>query len=201
MTVVLGLTGGIGSGKSTAAEVFKKLDVPVIESDRISREAVEKGKPAWREIIAHFGRGILCADGSLDRRKLGEIVFADLREKKVLEKIVHPRVSREIKRRLAAMKKKGRPLVVVDIPLLFEAGLEGLVDKTVVVWAPKQVCRTRVQNRDRLSAKETEARIRAQLPLAKKAQRADYVLDNSKRKSNLVRQVKNLAGVLTFKQE
>jgi dephospho-CoA kinase len=171
----VGLTGGIGSGKSAVLEAFRKAGAAVVSADAVVHELSQPGKPAYRAIVRAFGRGLLVADGALDRASLGEKVFRNPAMRRRLESIVHPLVRREMKRRVAAA---GGTVVVVDVPLLFENGLEREYDVTVAVCAPRALRLARVMRRDGLSKAAVELRMRAQLPQKEKEKRADVVLRN-----------------------
>ena len=178
--VVIGLTGGIGTGKSAVARVLAEMGAAVVDSDVLAREVVAPGQPALAEIAAAFGAAVIAADGRLDRKALGRIIFADPSARRHLEAITHPRIRAESQRRVEAAKAAGYKVCVADVPLLFEVGQDamGLYDEIWVVTAPPDVQVARMCARDGLTAEEAEARLRAQWPLALKAERADRVIDN-----------------------
>jgi dephospho-CoA kinase len=175
---VVGLTGGIASGKTTFADALRARAVPVVDADALARAAVAPGTPALGEISRAFGPGVLAADGTLDRKALAAAVFADPDARRRLEAITHPAVRRAMTEETARLAAAGHPLVFYDTPLLFEVGLERLLDSVVVVWAPPEVQRARLVARDRLSTDDAEARLAAQLPIDEKAARADIVVEN-----------------------
>jgi len=175
---LVGLTGGIASGKSTLAAALRDLGAPVIDADAIARASVRGGTRALREIAAAFGEGLIAADGELDRRAMAAIVFADPAARARLEAIVHPAVRAEVVAETARLAAAGHELAFYDVPLLFERGLEGEVDCTVVVHAPPSLQLSRLQARDGMTREEAEARISAQLPIDEKARRADVVVSN-----------------------
>jgi dephospho-CoA kinase len=175
---LIGLTGGIASGKSTLAAALRARGVPVLDADALSRAAVAPGSPALAEIERAFGRGVLAADGSLDRRRMGALVFADEAARRRLEAIVHPAVRRAMAEETARLSAGGHDLAFYDTPLLFEVGLEATLDAVVVVWAPPEAQRARLATRDGLGPAEAEARLAAQLPIDEKARRADFVVEN-----------------------
>ncbi len=178
--VVAGLTGGIASGKSTVAAVLAAAGAQLIDADRIARELVRQGTPAYQQILAHFGRSILGSGGELDRRRLGALVFSDPQEKRVLEEIVHPGVRTETAQRLEAIRQAVPDAVVIlDVPLLFEAGMAHDLDALIVVYVPEWLQIERLIARDHLTPAEALARIRAQMPLEQKRARATHVIDNS----------------------
>lgn len=175
---VIGLTGGIGSGKSTFAALLRARGAAVVDADQLSRDAVAPGSAGLAEVVATFGAEVLDASGALDRKRMAARVFADPAARQQLERIVHPRVREAMAAELQRLAAKGVPLVLYDVPLLYEAGRERDVEAVVVVWAPHESQLARLARRDGLSAAEAEARISAQLPLDEKARRADYVVVN-----------------------
>lgn len=178
--IVAGLTGGIATGKSTVARIFLEAGARLIDADRIAREVVRKGSAAYREIVAHFGAGVLLVDGEIDRRRLAAIIFNNPNEQRALENIVHPRVKQEVGRRLDRIRQQApETLAVVDIPLLFEAGMQRGLDEVIVVYVPEQLQLERLRARDGLNEAEALARIRAQMPIELKKARATQVIDNS----------------------
>ncbi|MFN0098133.1 MAG: dephospho-CoA kinase [Gemmatimonadaceae bacterium] len=176
--LVVGLTGNIAAGKSSVAARLAHHGVPVIASDQLARDAVAVGSPALARIAAHFGRGILATDGSLDRAALRHIVFADAAQRRALEAITHPEVERLRQDALTRARAEGVALVICDIPLLFEVGLERQMDRVIVVDAPASVRRERLMRDRGLSAADADAMIAAQWPAESKRARADYVIDN-----------------------
>lgn len=191
--VLVGLTGGVATGKSTVASMFKRCGAVIIDADALARSVVEPGKPAWREIVKLFGRGVLNPDRTINRRVLGGIVFRDPEQLRRLERIVHPRVSREQRRLLrSAFARNPRAVVVYDVPLLFEAGIERTVDHIIVVSADRDAQIARLRKRDGLSRADALRRIKSQMPLSKKRRLADFVLDGTTSKRHLFRQVKTL---------
>lgn len=176
--LVVGLTGNIAAGKSAVAARLASHGVPIVDADRLARDAVAPGSPALARIVARWGAGILAADGALDRAALRRIVFADPTERRALDAIVHPEVARLREAAVAALRARGERLVVCDIPLLFEAGLEGTVDRIVLVDAPVAVRRDRLVRDRGLTPAEADAMIAAQLPSERKRARAHDVLEN-----------------------
>ncbi|HHT7225507.1 dephospho-CoA kinase [Bacillus thuringiensis] len=178
MTVVIGLTGGIASGKSTVSEMFRELSIPVIDADIIAREVVERGKPAYNKIVEVFGAEVLQQDGELDRPKLGSIVFYNEEKRLQLNKIVHPAVREEMNRQKEMYIKEGMQAIVLDIPLLFESKLTSLVDRILVVAVTPDTQLERLMKRNGFSEDEATARIQSQMPLAEKVKNADEVINN-----------------------
>jgi dephospho-CoA kinase len=175
---IVGLTGNIASGKSSVARLFAAWGAPVIDADVLAREAVAPGSEGLHAIAARWGKGVLAADGSLDRAALRRIVFADSSERAALDAIVHPEVGRRRSGALAAARARGERLVICDIPLLFEAHLAGIVDGIVLVDAPSDVRLARLMHDRQLTAAEASAMMDAQWPAEPKRAKADWVIDN-----------------------
>jgi len=193
---IVGLTGGIASGKSTFAAELRALGVPVVDADALARAAVARGSAALREIAAAFGDDMIDASGELDRRRLGSRVFSDAAARSRLEAIVHPEVRDLFRAELERLRLAGHPFMVYDVPLLFEKTLQGEVDLVVVVWAPREVQRARLLRRDALTATEAEARLAAQLDIDEKAALADVVVVNDGDPSSLPGKASRLASDL-----
>jgi dephospho-CoA kinase len=179
MTLVLGITGGIASGKSSVAAIFADLGAVVVSADHLAREAVAPGTATLARLVEAFGPTILDAAGELDREALGRIVFADRAARQRLNAITHPAIARLSDARLSELRVQEIPLVVYEAPLLFEAGAEQRVDRVLVVTVDPAVQQQRLATRDGLDAGEIASRIAAQWPQAEKVARADYVIDNS----------------------
>lgn len=179
MTVVIGLTGSIATGKSTVSKMFSDLDIPVIDADRLSREVVEPGEPAYEQIVQTFGEGILHKDKTIDRKQLGKVIFSNKEKRQQLNDIVHPEVRREMIARREAYKKKETKAVVLDIPLLFESQLTDYADRTLVVYVDEETQLERLMARDDSKVEEAKQRIASQIQISKKAGWADAVIDNS----------------------
>ena len=185
---VLGLTGGIGSGKSMVTSMFAQLGADVIDADRLAREVVEPGQPALAEIATEFGRDILMPDGRLDRGKLARIIFADPVARGRLNAITHPRIQERMAAEMAARESR-QGVLIVDIPLLYENDRTGTVESVIVVWVDPKTQLRRLVERDGLTEEEARQRIAAQMPLDEKRARADVVVDNSGSRVNTRRQV------------
>lgn len=196
MTLV-GLTGGIATGKSTVAGMFKRCGAVVIDADALAREVVQPGKPAWREIVKAFGKTVLNPDRTLNRPALGTKVFGHPAKLRQLEHMIHPRVARE-QRRLTrqAARKDPNAVVIYDVPLLFEAGIDERVDTTIVVTADRETQIARLKKRNGLSRAEALRRINSQMPLAQKRRRANYVLNGTLSLPELRKQVGSLLRLL-----
>jgi len=192
MTIIVGLTGGIASGKSTISSYFQSLNIPIIDADIESRLAVEKGEPAYMKIVSHFGKGILHQDGTLNRQKLGEIIFSNEEERNVLNGIVHPDVRRrmDVKQRQAV--ESGEKIAVLDIPLLFENKLNQTVDRTILVYVDQDVQINRLMKRNDLSYEQAVKRINAQMPLREKLLLADEVINNNESMEDSINQAKRI---------
>lgn len=180
VSVVVGLTGGIASGKSTVARLFGALGVPVVDADVVARDVVAPGTDGLRAVVAAFGDGVLSADGMLDRPALGAIVFADGEARKRLEAITHPRIAIESGRRLAEAGASGAPYVLYEAALLVENGAYKMFPALIVVTAPDDVQRARIAARDGLDDAQAQARIAAQAPVAAKTAVADWVIENGR---------------------
>lgn len=178
--ILVGLTGGVATGKSTVAMMFKQCGAVVINADELAREVVTPGKPAWREIVALFGKIVLNQDRSLNRQALGSIVFRNRKKRRQIERIIHPRVARE-QTRLTRQAERTDPTAVViyDVPLLFEAGIDKRMDRTIVVTADRNTQIARLKKRNGLSRAEAIRRIRSQMPIASKKHVANYLLDGT----------------------
>jgi dephospho-CoA kinase len=174
---VVGLTGGIASGKSTVSAMFRELGAHVIDADEVAREVVEPGTPGLEEVARRFP-GVVDGSGQLDRAALGRRIFADPTERRALEAILHPRIREEVARRTEALARAGVTVVLYDAALLIENGLHRGMDGVIVVSAPESVQRARLAARDGLDEAAITARLAAQLPLADKRAQATWVVDN-----------------------
>lgn len=179
---LIGLTGGIASGKSTAGRMLKKAGVPVIDADVLARDAVAIGTDALAAVVARFGGlvdgGVLDADGNLDRKKLGALVFANDELRHALNAIVHPAVAQLAVDQLQVVRDSGAPVAVYEVPLLFEKGLEAGMDASILIALDDAVQVQRVMARDGLDEAAARARIASQMSLAEKKKRATVVVDN-----------------------
>ncbi len=191
---VIGLTGGIASGKSTVARLLEELGAPVIDADTLAREAVLPGTDSLAAIVARFGNRMLQADGSLDRAALGRTVFALPEARKELEGIIHPEVRRLARLQLQGLKESGAPVAFYMAPLLMEAGADTLCDEIWVVDLDEASQLQRVTARDGMSPDEARQRMEAQMPLAEKAARGDVVVNNRGTVEELAAQLEELWG-------
>lgn len=178
--IFVGLTGGVATGKTTVANMFRRCGAVVIDADELARQVVTPGKPAWRDIVRTFGKQILKPDRTINRHALGAIVFHDKKKLRRLERIIHPRVAREQARLTKqAARKDPKAVVVYDVPLLFEAGIDKRVDKIIVVTADRDTQVARLKKRNGLTRAEALRRIKSQMPMSKKRRFADYVVDGT----------------------
>jgi len=204
--LVVGLTGGIASGKSTVSHLLAEHQIPIIDADVLSRRVVEPGTAGLRKIVREFGPTVQQADGSLDRKRLGQIVFRDKEKRRKLERIIHPAVRRAMLWDVCRCWMKGDRVCVIDTPLLIEAGLWKWVGRIVVVYCSKELQLRRLIERDHMSEEDARSRLSAQLPLSEKLDYADYVLDNSgtipelqRQVTSLVRTLDNQSSYITYK--
>lgn len=176
----IGLTGGIATGKSTVAKLIKERGAILIDLDVIAREVVEPGQSSLLLIAESFGQAVLQEDGSLDRKRLGSIVFADPVKRKELEAIIHPAIRKVMKERMRYHESQTPDkLVVVDVPLLFESGLEQSFEQIMVVYVPSEMQLQRLMERDTLTLEDAQRRLAAQMAIEEKKNKADIVIDNS----------------------
>ena len=176
---LIGVTGGIATGKSTVDRLLAAHGASVIDADELAREAVRLGEPALDEVAARFGREVLLPDGNLDRGRLGEVVFADPEARRDLERITHPRINELMGERIATALAGPAPLVAVDIPLLFESAREAMFEGVLLVYAPPEVQVRRLRERNGLDEAAALQRLAAQLPIDEKRDRATWIIDNS----------------------
>jgi dephospho-CoA kinase len=188
----IALTGGPGSGKSTVARMFRDLGAHIIDADQVAHEVVAPGRPAWEELRRGFGPEYFHQDGTLDRAKMAELVFGDPEARGRLNAIIHPRVTQEIARRLGDLAARGVRLVMVEVPLLYEVGLEKNYDLVIVVDAGEDEQIKRLTTRDGRPPGEASGIVQAQWPLDAKKARADFVVDNRTSLKHTREQVKKL---------
>lgn len=191
--LILGLTGGIASGKSTTAHIFENLGAKVVDADEIAHETIRIGTKAWKKIVGYFGKSILNEDSSINRTELGKIVFADKEKRQELEEIVHPVVIKTIKKKIKELSISNFQFstVIIDVPLLIEADLTSLVDKLIVVSAWRQTQIRRLK-KNGLKGSTAKIRIDSQMPLKEKIKLADYVVRNNGSLKELERQVERI---------
>lgn len=191
--LLIGLTGGIGSGKSVVAQIFKRLGAHLIDADELAHEAVRPDGPVLKRIVEAFGPDVLNSDGTLDRVKLGRRVFEDPEKRERLNSIVHPYVFREEERRRKEIEQKDpKAIVLFDAALLIETGSDQLMDKVVLVTIDRRKQIGRIMKRDGLSREEAVRRIEAQMPQSKKKSRADYIIDGGQPLQTIEDQVRKV---------
>src|SRR5699024_1985880 len=188
----LGLTGGIATGKTTNSNYLKSSNIPVLDADEYARKVVEPGTPGLDEITNTFGEQVLRADGSLNRKLLGQIVFNDSSARQTLNDITHPRIQQMMADELHRLAEQQIPLVILDIPLLLENKNVAGADAVMVVTIPESLQLTRLMQRNNLTEKEAQSRISAQMPLVEKEKLADFVIDNSGTISSTQKQVEKV---------
>lgn len=190
--VVIGLTGGPGTGKSTVAAMLARRGAAVIEADRLGHQAYAPGTAGWEAVVRAFGPEVIAPDGTIDRRRLGALVFSDPEKLRRLNAIIHPEIRRLITVQLEKFRREGVRVVVIEAALLFEAGWDDLVDEVWVTTAPPDVAAARYAARTGLPEAEVRQRVAAQLDAAEKARRADRIIDTSGSLANVERQVDRL---------
>ena len=193
---ILGLTGGIASGKSTVSEMFRDQGIRVIDADDLARVVVQPGEPALEEIREAFGDDVIDADGHLDREALGDIIFADEAARSQLEAITHTRIAQRMQQRAAEARQAGEPWVIYDAALLVENDLQDAFDALIVVAASPETPKRRFIERDAIDEEEAQARLDAQMPLEEKVAVADYVIDNDGSLDETRRQVDALFEIV-----
>ena len=174
---VIGLTGGIGSGKSTVAEMLARKGAKLLSADAVGHEVYEPGRPAYQEIVDGFGRGIVGPDGKIDRKRLGPIVFSDPEQLRRLNAITHPRMKDLMREKLEAQRARAVPIAVLEAALLFDAGWDDLTDEVWVTVAPPEVAAARTAERSGISVEEALSRIRAQMSNEERTARSQVVID------------------------
>ena len=189
---VIGLTGGIGSGKSTVSQLLAGLGAPIIDADKIGHEVFKPNTEAWREVVAAFGKQIITANSTIDRKKLGTIVFGNPEARARLNQIMHPRIYDVVKAQLEEYQRQGAAVVVLEAPLLLEAGWTSLVDEVWVTTASEDTLLKRLRERTGLSELESRTRIRSQLPTEKRIRQADVVIDTDCNLDELKAKVREL---------
>jgi len=200
--LLVGLTGSIATGKSTVSRMFAHLGARVLDADLLAREVVMPGQPAYLKIVGEFGQSVVQADGTLDRKALGAIVFAEPARRKRLEEITHPAIAARQQRILSVLGEEAfEGIVIWDVALLFETGGVAKMDRVVVVYADAETELARLIARDGMTEADARARIASQMPVAEKAKRADYVIDNSGDRAHSERQVKAVYEALLAELE
>ena len=185
---VIGITGGIACGKSEVSRRLQERGLPVVDADVVARELAEPGQPLLKELAETFGDGVLQSDGSLDRKRLGSLVFADRDLLEQLNALMHPAIWKECLRRLGELRDR-HPAAVLVVPLLYEHGGEAFADTVWVVACSEEMQLQRLRERDRLTEEQAKARLRAQMPIAKKIELADHVIPNEGTLADLEREI------------
>jgi len=195
--LLVGLTGGIATGKSTVSAILRRLGSEIIDADHLARDVVEPGQPAWTEIVAEFGQDVVTAGGALDRKKLGAIVFANPERRRRLEAITHPAIRERFLARLDELAERGfTGIVVFDAAVMIESGNYKNMDRLVVVVTDEATQMARLRGRDGTDDAEGRRKIASQMPLAEKAKLADYVIDNSGDRDATAEQVRRVFAAL-----
>jgi dephospho-CoA kinase len=191
--LLLGVTGGIASGKTAVAHMLEELGAPIIDFDVLARQVVEPGEPALKDIVDYFGKQVLQEDGSLDRKRLSNIVFRDMEKRKKLESFTHPRISEEFVRHVNKIAEKTPGAIIqVVIPLLIELNMQHRFHKLMVVYIPEELQIERLTERDGISRKEATTILKAQMPIEEKVRYADYVIHNERSLEETRRQVEDV---------
>ena len=191
--LLLGVTGGIASGKTTVANMLNHLGAPIIDFDMIARQVVEPGKQAWKEIVDYFGKQVLQEDDTLDRKRLSDIVFRDFEKRKKLESFTHPRIGEEFLKQVEELTGKDPDAIIqVVVPLLIELNLQFQFHKLLMVYIPEEQQVERLAERDGISKEEAANILKAQLPIDEKVGYADFVIHNEKSLEDTRRQVEEL---------
>ena len=200
--LLLGVTGGIASGKTTVANMLRKLGAPIIDFDLIARQVVEAGKPAWKELAEYFGKQVLKENGNLDRKKVSKIVFGDMEKRKKLEGFTHPRIHKEFVKQVNEIAEKDpESIIQVVIPLLIELNLQYMFHKILVVYIPQEKQIERLVERDGITEDEARNILKAQLPIDEKVEYANFVIHNEKSLKETKKQVEDLWRTLKSLQK
>lgn len=187
---IVAITGGFSTGKTTVANIFEELGAEVIDSDKLAHDIYSPNKPAWNKIVKYFGKSILCKNKKIDRSKLADIVFKNKENIKKLNSIVHPYVEKELKSIINKYKKnKKNKILIIEVPLLFEAGMREMFDKIIVVSCGAEEQYMRIKKKYKKNDKEISQRIKSQWDLSKKEGLADYIIDNNGTKRDTKRQI------------
>ncbi len=195
--LLIGLTGGIASGKTVVSKMFVKLGAHLIDADVIARDIVKPFTPAWKEIVSAFGRSILCEKKEINREVLGGIIFNNPEKRRQLEAITHPRIIDEENQQVIALREKHNSgIIIIDAALLIEAGRYDRVDKLIVVYADRKTQLKRLMARDNLNKAEAQKRLDSQMSLDEKVKLADFVIDNSKSLREVENQVADIYSSL-----
>lgn len=192
MTLIVGLTGGIVGGKSTVASMFRDLGAKIIDADKLGHSVIFPNKPAWKKIVKIFGKDILQNDLTINREKLGKIVFTNQTFLKKLNEVTHPEITKMIKKEIDSATNNQEKVLIIDAALIYEAKIDRLMDKIIVVYIDKDEQIKRLIKRNNFSRDEALQRVRSQIPMEEKAKMADYVIDNSNSLSKTREQVEKI---------
>lgn len=194
---MVGLTGGIATGKSTVSKLFRDNGVPVIDADLIARQVVEPGKPAWSRIKREFGDGVFKENGELDREALGKLIFDDVDKRRLLNQITHPEIHRTVYKEVIKCFFLGHNFVVLDMPLLFETGVMlNYLHKIITVTCEEDIQLTRLMDRSKLSEADAKKRIKSQMPLELKCEQSHFVIENSGNLQDTQEQFDKIVSIL-----
>lgn len=193
----IGLTGGIATGKSTASQLIESLGAPVVDADKISHDLSRAGASGYVKIVSHFGADILNSDQSIDRKKLGDLIFSNSQMKTELEQILHPLIQEKVQEQRRYHQQQGKVVCFYDVPLLFEKNLKQNFDHTVLIWCHHKMQMARLMERNKMTIDEAAKRIQNQIPLIQKVSQADFCIDNSGDQEDLFKQIKYLLRVLS----
>ncbi|WP_026701418.1 dephospho-CoA kinase [Salibacterium aidingense] len=190
--MIIGLTGGIASGKSFISEELKKRGFPVIEADEAAREVVEPGEQAYEQVVEQFGTDVLEVDGTLARKKLGKVIFADDSKRQILNQIMHPAIRQRMLQKKTTLEDEGEKVIVFDLPLLIENNLQFMVDKVLLVYVEETEQKKRLIKRDQAGEEDAEQRLASQLPMSEKQAYADAVIDNNGTRPQSLQQLEEI---------
>lgn len=193
---IVGLTGSIATGKSVVAKMFAELGVKIVDSDAIAKDIVRNGKPAYNEILEHFGSDVLAPDGEIDREKLGKIIFEDETKRQILNEITHPRVFEIMRTEINIYASQGVAVAMCDVPLLIESGAQNWLKPIVLVYVDRETQLARLMQRDGCSRERAISRISSQMQIDEKRKFADYIIDNSGSIEDTRRQVEKIYETL-----
>jgi dephospho-CoA kinase len=195
MTIVLGLTGGIATGKSTVSQMFRDYDIPLIDTDLIAKDLLKVGNEGYQEVTGLFKHdNILHTNNEINRKRLGRLIFSNPQKRSKLNDIMHPKVINIVQAEIEKHKEFGTPVIVVDVPLLFESGFDKFLDKIIVVYTTEELQLQRLIERDNITEEYALMKIKAQMSMEEKLKKADYVIDNSK---SILQTKRDFINVLT----
>ncbi len=194
---VIGLTGGIATGKTTAAAILSEFGAKIVDADKLAREVVQPGQEAWQDIVEYFGPAILREDKTIDREQLRKIVFEDRQARRRLEAITHPRIRKLAREKIQKLAAEGAEIIIYMAPLFFEAKVHTWIRPVIVVACGPETQRRRLRERDRLSEAEIDRHLKAQMPLEQKRRLADFVVENDGSVEDLKKKLQQLWKKIT----